>query len=88
MIYKSAQLYLDAKNEKGRKETVTSTGIRWSELYCLPYFDPSRMVVVNCMHNLFLGLVQEHFEILGIRMDNNKRGKETPAFVSIFPRRQ
>ena len=36
------------------------------------------MVVVDCMHNLFLGLVQEHFEILGIRMDNRK-GKETPA---------
>ena len=70
---------MDTENEKGRKETVTSTGIRWSELYCLPYFDPSRMVVVDCMHNLFLGLVQEHFKMLGIRMDNNKRGKETPA---------
>ena len=78
-IRKSAQLYLDAENEKGSKETVTSTGIRWSELYHLLYFDPSRMVVVDCMHNLFLGLVQEHFEILGIRMDNNKRGKETPV---------
>ena len=69
---------MDAENEKERKETVTATGIRWSELYRLPYFDPSRMVVVDCMHNLFLGLVQEHFEILGIRMDNRK-GKETPA---------
>ena len=77
-IRESAQLYLDAENEKERKETVTATGIRWSELYRLPYFDPSRMVVVDCMHNLFLGLVQEHFEILGIRMDNRK-GKETPA---------
>jgi tnp2 family transposase/uncharacterized protein DUF4218 len=76
-IRQSAQLYLDAENEKGRKETVTTTGIRWSELYRLPYFDPSRMVVVDSMHNLFLGLVQEHFEILGIRMDN--RGKATPA---------
>ena len=37
------------------------------------------MVVVDCMHNLFFGLVQKHFEILGIRMDNNKRRKETPA---------
>lgn len=77
-IRESAQLYLDADNEKERKETVTTTGIRWSELYRLPYFNPSRMVVVDCMHNLFLGLVQEHFEILGIRMDN-KKGKETPA---------
>jgi len=77
-ILKSAQLYLDAKNEKERKETITTTGIRWSELYRLPYFDPSHMVIVDCMHNLFLGLVQEHFEILGIRMDN-KKGKKTAA---------
>jgi Transposase family tnp2 len=77
-IRESAQLYLDAENGKERKDTVTTTGIRWSELYRLPYFDPSRMVVVDCMHNLFLGLVQEHFEILGIRMDN-KKGKEPPA---------
>ena len=65
-IRNSAQLYLVSENEKERKETVTTTGIQWSELYHLPYFDPSRMVVVDCMHNLFLGLVQEHFEILGI----------------------
>lgn len=77
-ICQSAQLYLNAENEKERKEIVSTTGIRWSELYRLPYFDPSRMVVVDSMHNLFLGLVQEHFEILGIRMDNRK-GKETPA---------
>jgi hypothetical protein len=77
-IRKSAQLYLDAENEKERKEIVTTTGIRWSELYRLPYFDPSRMVVVDCMHNLFLGLIKEHFEILGIRMDN-KKCNETPA---------
>jgi hypothetical protein len=77
-IRESAQLYLDAENEKGRKDTVTATGIRWSELYRLPYFDPSRMVVVDCMHNLFLGLVQEHFDILGIRMDN-KNDKNSPA---------
>ena len=59
------QLYLDAKNEKERKVTVTTTGIWWSDLYRLPYFDPSCMVVVDCMHNLFLGLVQEHFEKIG-----------------------
>ena len=33
------------------------------------YFDPSRFAVVDAMHNLFLGIVQEHFEILGIRLE-------------------
>ena len=41
--------------------------MRWSELLCLPYFDISRCVVVDSMHNLFLGLLKEHFNgILGI----------------------
>jgi len=47
------------------------TGIRWTELLRLPYFDPSRFVVVDAMHNLFLGLTREHFDILGIRMDDD-----------------
>jgi hypothetical protein len=68
-IRDSGQLYLNAKDEKTRGDTVKITGIRWSELYRLPYFDPSCFVVVDCMHNLFLGLVQEHFEILGIRLN-------------------
>ncbi|KAJ7175585.1 hypothetical protein C8R46DRAFT_1160842 [Mycena filopes] len=44
------------------------TGLRWTEFLRLPYFDVSQMVVVDCMHNLFLGLLREHFRsILGFR---------------------
>lgn len=43
-----------------------SSGIRWTELLRLPYFDPTTFVVVDPMHNLFLGLIKEHFQgILG-----------------------
>ena len=77
-IRNSAQLYLDAANEKERNDTVHTTGIRWSELYRLPYFDPSRFVVVDAMHNLFLGLIQEHFDILGMRSDR-KIPEKTPS---------
>jgi hypothetical protein len=38
-----------------------------------PYFDPTRFVVIDAMHNLFLGLINEHFQnILGIRLDKDK----------------
>lgn len=66
---KSALRYQNAENLKTRNEIVKETGIRWSELLRLPYFDPSRFVVVDAMHNLFLGLIQEHFEILGIKLN-------------------
>ncbi|KAK0241044.1 hypothetical protein EDD85DRAFT_731715, partial [Armillaria nabsnona] len=54
-----------------------ASGIRWSELLRLPYFDPSRMIIVDSMHNLFLGLLKEHFRsILGFRSKEDKRKDE------------
>lgn len=83
-IRNSAQLYLDAADEKERNEAVRNSGIRWSELLRLPYFDTSRFVVVDAMHNLFLGLVQEHFDILGIQL-NNTKSRTTPSIVINIP---
>ena len=34
------------------------TGVRWSELLRLPYFDPVRFVTVDLMHCLFLGITK------------------------------
>ena len=46
---------------------IKQSGICWSELLHLPYFDIVQCVVVDAMHNLFLGLIKEHFTgILGI----------------------
>ena len=84
-IRNSAQLYLDAANEKESNNAVHNSGIRWSELLRLPYFDASRFVVVDAMHNLFLGLVEEHFNILGIRSDITK-SKLTPSIVIKIPK--
>jgi hypothetical protein len=39
-------------------------GVRWSELLQLPYWDPVWFVVIDGMHNLFLGVVQYHFRNL------------------------
>ena len=50
----------------------------------LPYFDASCFVVVDAMHNLFLGLVQEHFDILGIQL-NNTKSRTTPSLVINIP---
>ena len=77
-IHDSAQLYLDAVDEKERSEAIHNSGIRWSELFHLSYFNVSCFVVVNAMHNLFLGLVQEHFNILGTQL-NNMKSRTTPS---------
>ena len=79
---KAAKRHQNAANEKDRKDIVDETGIRWMALLWLPYFDPSRFVVVDAMHNLFLGLLQEHFEILGIKLDGEE---DKNAVVDIVP---
>lgn len=56
-----------ASSTKVREKLFASNGVRRSELSCLPYFDMCRCIVVDPMHNLFLGLLKTHFlEILGI----------------------
>jgi hypothetical protein len=69
---RDAERYANAQDIKDRKDVFTETGIRYSELLRLKYFDPSRFVVVDAMHNLFLGLIQEHFEILGMKLEETK----------------
>lgn len=62
-----AKKFLDAEDEASRQEVFDECGIRNSELARLPYFDLVRCVVVDAMHNLFLGLIKEHFRnIIGI----------------------
>ena len=56
------------------------TGVQWSELLHLPYFDPTRFVVIDAMHNLFLGLINKHFQdILGIRLEKDLE-QDAPVF--------
>jgi len=63
------------------------TGVRWSELLRLPYFDPTRFVVIDVMHNLFLGLISKHFQdILGIRLEKD-HDQDAPAIDLAFSNR-
>jgi hypothetical protein len=41
-----------------RNRFVKTTGVRWSELLRLPYFDPIRFLSIDPMHCLFLGIAK------------------------------
>ncbi|PKC04556.1 hypothetical protein RhiirA5_295220, partial [Rhizophagus irregularis] len=41
-----------------RKRFVKQTGVRWSELFRLPYFDSIRFTIIDPMHCLFLGIAK------------------------------
>ena len=56
-----------------------------SELLCLPYFDPLQFVIINAMHNLFLGFINFHFcDILGYCSPTIKNQQQEPAISLSF----
>ena len=79
----TAGAHLNTKDEKQRNDAVHATGIQWSELLHLLYFDPSSSVIVDAMHNLFLGLVQEHFDIFGLQQ-NQPNCKTRSIIINIL----
>jgi hypothetical protein len=73
----AAKAWRDAPNKSKRKQLYKANGVRWSELLRLSYWDPTRYVIVDGMHNLFLGLVKHHFhEIISTQWKENAVDKE------------
>ena len=62
--FDAARCWRDTETKKEQSRLFKETGIRWSELLRLPYWDPTHFMVVDGMHNPFLGLVQFHFRDL------------------------
>jgi Transposase family tnp2 len=60
----AAEQWKNAETKVERDKIFKQHGVRWSELLRLPYWDPTRFIVIDGMHNLFLGLVQYHFRSL------------------------
>ena len=82
-IRDAAEAYLNAEDEKQRNDAIHATGIQWSKLLHLLYFDPFSSIVIDAMHNLFLGLVWEHFDILGIQQ--NQPNCKTHSIIINIP---
>jgi len=56
----AAERWLYSTSKEDREAVFAETGIRWSELMRLPYWNPLRHGVVDAMHNLLLGDAQSH----------------------------
>ncbi|KAF9521851.1 hypothetical protein CPB83DRAFT_778008 [Crepidotus variabilis] len=49
--------FLQSTTAAEQASTFDQTGVCFTELLCLPHFNVARCVVVDSMHNLFLGLI-------------------------------
>ncbi|KAI0069330.1 hypothetical protein K474DRAFT_1562726, partial [Panus rudis PR-1116 ss-1] len=58
----AAQQWLEAPTPEERNALFGATGIRYSELSRLPYWDPVKHTAIDPMHNLFLGNFRNHIE--------------------------
>ncbi|KAJ3553937.1 hypothetical protein NP233_g12530 [Leucocoprinus birnbaumii] len=80
----AAEEQRDATSKASQAKLYKQHGIRWSELLRLRYWDPTRYIVVDGMHNLFLGLVKHHFQII-IGIDSDDASHEEFDFHSDDP---
>ncbi len=70
-----ASAWKAAESTAERSRLYRRNGIRWSELLRLPYWDPTKFVVLDCMHSLLLGDLKRHCrEIWGMdfRLDDDE----------------
>lgn len=58
-VRRDAMRYKNAKTKTEAQKISKSTGVKYSELTRLPYFDPVKMVVLDPMHAFLLGLVKK-----------------------------
>ncbi|KAI0349431.1 hypothetical protein OH77DRAFT_1580440 [Trametes cingulata] len=68
--------YQNCATRHAREEYAKAYGTRWSELGRLPYFDLCCMIVVDPMHNLFLGFVKTHFYHIWIQLKIFRKNHE------------
>lgn len=52
--------YRDAQTLDERKAIFNEYGVRWSSLWLLDYWDPTKMLVIDAMHCILEGIVHYH----------------------------
>ncbi|KAJ7301764.1 hypothetical protein DFH08DRAFT_992213 [Mycena albidolilacea] len=68
--------YLKCTSKSARDAFVKRNATRWSELHHLPYFNICEMIVIDPMHNLFLGVVKTHFYHIWVQLNVLRKTKE------------
>ena len=82
LLRQYAEAWKNAPSRKKQDDLFAQHGIRWTELWRLPYWDPPRMLVVDSMHCLLEGLAKFHFrEVLNL---TNAVAERKPPIVNAF----
>lgn len=61
LLCTQAEKWRDASSIRERNDIFSSHGVRWSELWRLPYWNPVRQLIVDAMHGVLERVVHAHF---------------------------
>ena len=82
---KHAELWKEASTLEEQDKIFTTHGTRWSEMWRLPYWNPTRQLVVDAMHCILEGVAHNHFRVvLGL---TNASAASKPEAVRAFSHR-
>ena len=79
-----AEAYKQAKTRSAQLEIERESGVRYSVLLKLPYFNAPRMCIIDPMHNLFLGIAKKFTEILKFDKEFNDKLGDVQNKVNAF----
>lgn len=86
-LRQQAEAWKTATELAAQEKIFKEYGVRWTELWRLPYWDPTQMLVVDSMHCLLEGLAQFHFREVLKLTDTSAKEKDPigNAFSFAFP---
>lgn len=86
VVQQLAEKNRDTSDPKDQFKMYEKNGIRWSELWRLPYWQPTQQLVVEPAHSLLEGVAHFHFRyVLGLTSTTaNATEIQAPAFAHEF----
>ena len=76
-LYEQAVAWRDAPSKAARKRLYKANGVRWSEFWRLSYWDPTRFVIIDGMHTIYLRIVQHQCRVvLGLDIITEEQGAQ------------
>ncbi|KIK52568.1 hypothetical protein GYMLUDRAFT_251161 [Collybiopsis luxurians FD-317 M1] len=84
-VLQQAQEWLSLNTKDKRKKFATATGVRWTPLNHLPYWDPVRNLILGFMHNWLEGILEHQLRTLwGIGRDTEKAKALDEAYKELI----
>jgi hypothetical protein len=76
-VREQAQRWHDAITITEKNGLFLTTGVRWTPMYDIPYWNPVQYVILGFMHNILEGVLQHHLrELWGIGRKKEQKNKK------------